>query len=337
MKHRKKKRLISKSEKQRRKELRRATKRKNWWYHHKWQIIADATGRVRPSIIRFTKTVHLLASDETIFQKINEAENKECVCFKFSAVQNIDVGSMLYVKAFIDKKKAEGVDVRVSCSKQNSKMRQILQHMKLKNYNLRITYNDIRCWTVKEWYEYSKENYVKVLMKEILPNVLKGKIPNENFANIASSLTELLANCSEHAYLEGDDFKGYYLIAGEYENMVQGKSNEFSFCILDMGQGFRDSLHKNTQFTNFIKQFGILSDDKIIKAAVEGKFNANTDKTAGRGTGLPDVKKKVESINGSLHIYSNKGTYLYNNGSETLKMRKHAVIGSIITVTLPIN
>lgn len=337
MKHRKNKRLISKSEKQRRKELRRATKRKNWWYHHKRRVIADATGRARLHIIQLPKSVYLLTPDEKIFQIINEAENKERICFKFSTVQNIDVGSMLYIKAFIDKKKAEGVDVRVSCAKQNSKMRQILQHMKLKNYNLHITYNDIRCWTVKEWHGYSEENYVKVFMEETLPNVLEGKIPNENFAGIASSLTELLANCSEHAYLKGDNFKGYFLIAGEYENIIHGKSNGFSFCILDMGQGFRGSLHKNTQFNNVIKQLGILSDDKIIKAAVEGKFNANTDKTAGRGTGLPDVKKKVESINGSLHIYSNKGTYLYNNGNETLKMRNYAVIGSIITVTLPIN
>lgn len=244
---------------------------------------------------------------------------------------------MLYIKAFIDYKTKLGGYIKISCSPQNVKMRQILQHMKLKDYGINITYSDIKCWNVREWHESSHENYGKVLMEEILPSVLENKFPSKEFSRIASGLNELLSNCSEHAYNDEDLFKGYYLIAGEYDNMDTGKSNEFSFCIIDMGQGFRASLHKNSGFNKFFGDIGILSDEKLIKEAVDSRFNANKVKNSGRGTGLPAVKKSVEIVNGGLHIYSDAGTYMLNADKERLKKRMYDIIGSIITVNLPIN
>ena len=329
--------LISKSYKIQRKQIRRAKAKKNWKYHHKKQLIQGARGNEYIYSIRFSGNLYLADAKEHFFTKINPAKNASSVAFSFSDVKSVDVGSMLYIKAFVDYKKAQRCNVKISCSEKNRKMRQILQHMKLRDYGLSISCNDIRCWTVREWHGNDRENYGKVLMREILPAVLKGKFPSSEFSRIASGLHELLSNCSEHAYSEDYSFKGYYLIAGEYENTNSEKSNEFSFCIIDMGQGFRSSLHKNSKFQNIISSFGIYSDEHLIEAAVNGKFNADTTKTQGRGTGLPAVRRSVETVNGSLHIYSDAGTYMFNNRHEAVRKRTNDIIGSIITVNLPIN
>lgn len=328
---------IPKSLKILQKQIRKAIAKKNRRYHHRNQRWGQETEKKTFFKIKFNENLYLSDKKEQVFAKINSAKDVTDVSFSFSDVKKVDVGSMLYIKAFVDYKKALGHTVKISCSETNTKMRQILQHMKLRDYNLGVTFSDIKCWTVKEWYGNAKDNYGKVLMQEILPTVLEGKFPSSEFSRIASGLHELLANCSEHAYTEDCNFKGYYLIAGEYENTSIGKSNEFSFCIIDMGQGFRSSLHKNSVFQNVISTFGISSDEYLIEAAVKGKFNADTTKTKGRGTGLPAVRKSVEMVKGSLHIYSDAGTYLFNNNIERVKKRTNDIIGSIITVSLPIN
>lgn len=336
-KRRKRHILLSRSFKIHRKQIRRAVSKKNWKYHHKKQIIHGRTEKKTVLKIKFSGNMYLADSKEHFFKKINPAKDASSVAFSFSDVKNVDVGSMLYIKAFVDYKKAQRCNVKISCSEKNRKMRQILQHMKLRDYGLNITFNDIKCWTVREWDENAHENYGKVLMNEILPVVLENKFPSEEFSSIASGLNELLSNCSEHAYTEHDLFKGYYLIAGEYDNIETGKSNEFSFCIIDMGQGFRSSLHKNTKFMKIIRDFGLFSDENLIKEAVDSNFNANKDKNSGRGTGLPAVKKSVEIVNGGLHIYSDTGTYMLRSGKERLVSRSCNIIGSIIMVSLPIN
>ncbi len=328
---------VSRSEKKNLKSIRKAIAKKNWWYHNKVRLIRECKDAVHLETIKFSNNLYLASSDEQIFKKIKTAENLSAVRFSFSNVKSVDVGSMLYIKAFIDYKTKNGDCIEISCSSENLKMRQILQHMGLKDYGLNITFKDIKCWNIREWHENTHENYGKVLMTEILPTVLEDKFPSEEFSRIASGLNELLSNCSEHAYTESDSFKGYYLIAGEYDNVETGKSNEFSFCIIDMGQGFRTSLHKNTGFNKFFGNIGILPDEKLIKEAVDSRFNANKEKNSGRGTGLPAVKKSVEMIKGGLHIYSDTGTYMLNAGTERLRSRSCSIIGSIITVSLPIN
>lgn len=328
---------ISQAQKKNKSNIKRAIAKKNWWYHNKARIIRESQHTEHFVTIKFSHHLYLASQDEQLFKKIKSVKNQPAVNFSFSNVKSVDVGSMLYIKAFIDYKIKKGDSVKVSCVSDNSKMRQILQHMGLKDYGMSITYSDIKCWNVREWHENTHENYGKVLMTEILPAVLENKFPSKEFSRIAMGLNELLSNCSEHAYTEDDLFKGYYLIAGEYDNIETGKSNEFSFCIIDMGQGFRSSLHKNTGFQKFIGDFGILADEKLIKEAVDSRFNANKEKNSGRGTGLPAVKKSVETVKGGLHIYSDRGTYMLNAGTERLKSRKCDIIGSIITVNLPIN
>lgn len=318
-----------KVQKQNKKWITNSKKRKNKEFHPKKDINQTVW-----ETIKFPQSLYLSDPKEYIFEKICYAQNLENVNFNFSMVKNISIGSALYIKAYVDSHK-EKQNIRISCSVKNKKMREILQHIELKNYNISITHKDILCWTFRSWTKNNPENYGKLMFNEILPKVLKNKVPSEEFSELASNLHELLCNCAEHAYTKNDIFTGYYFIAGEYENK-NGKSNKLSFAIIDMGQGFRASLRKNSKFSIVKQKLNIESDEYLLKAAVDGEFNADSKPNSGRGTGLTDVKRNIKKIKGTLNICSDYGYYSYEN-RECLIHKKNATLGSIITVNLPIN
>ena len=294
-------------------------------------------GCVTNKKIKFPRKLYLESETEEIFYFISKAEKIEKPILDFSQVEQIDIGSALYIKAFYDFLYNAGREPIIICSPKNHKMRQILQHIGVTDYRLRITFNDIKCWAVREWHTKSTVNYGQVLYQEILPNVLKGKIPSKKFSRIASDLQELLLNCNEHAYIEKDTFTNFYLIGGEYQTDSE-KSNTFSFCILDYGQGFKSSLGKNTFFDKIKSNFNPNSDSELLRAATQGIFNASKRKYSGRGTGLPAVAENVKLIGGTLYIYSDKGSFVIKaKGEEKLCDRKYLIKGSIIEVILPIN
>lgn len=309
----------------------KATKKRNKRLH---SIKGRIKEHVTYSIVRFPEDLYIEDSSEILIRKINEISSKDNVRFNFSQVKNISVSSALYIKAYIDSHK-NLQNIKISCKESNLKMREILQHMELKNYGLNISHKDISCWTFRQWTKNNPENYSKIFMEEVFPKVLQNRVVSERFSDIASGLHELLANCCEHAYMDGNVFTGYYFIAGEYEN-DNGKSNEFTFCIIDMGQGFRASLQKNTGFAKIKERLGLEQDKDLIKAAVEGRFNANPDRNSGRGTGLPAVKEKVKLIDGVLKIYSDCGIFKFDKNGDNCYERKNSIIGSMITVSLPI-
>lgn len=333
--------LLYKKEKYRRFNKHKVHKQTLKWIHKaikkrsgKKHADLDDANKAKCVSIKFPQNLFLSDEKEIIFEKLNHASQQNCVRLIFSKVQNISIGSALYIKAYVDSHK-EKQDIKISCSPQNKKMREILQHMDLKKYDMKLSCKDVLCWTFRSWTKNNPENYGKLMMEEILPKVLNGKIPSNEFSNLASNLHELLYNCAEHAYTENDGFTGYYFIAGEYENRT-GKSNKFSFAIIDMGQGFRSSLRKNNIFDNVMNKFHLTNDAELIKAAVDGKFNANPDDDMGRGTGLTDVRDNIKKIGGTLNISSDFGAYSYES-EERLINRKNVTIGSIITVNLPIN
>ena len=289
--------------------------------------------------INFCENLFLESKDEKIFKYINTIETFENPVLDFSKVKMIDVGSALYIKAYCDYLKSNKKNFKICCSPKNQKMRQILQHLEIYNYNLKITHKDISCWVLKTWDFEHKEKYGKVMMEEVLPHVLEGKIPSEEFSKIAVNLNELLANCSEHAYTDEYPFKNYYLIAGEYASEYK-YSNKFSFCILDVGQGFRKSISNYGIFNTFLDNIRIQPkpDSTILQKTVEGKFNANRDKKSGRGAGLSEVAKSVKSIKGCLYLYSDKGCFsIVDGNNEYLNERENSVKGSIVEIILPIN
>ena len=313
------------------KEIRKAIKKRNKRLHN---IKGRIQERIKYTVVKFPENLYIEDSSEILIRKINEISSEDNVRFNFSQIKNISVSSALYIKAYIDSHK-DLQNIKISCKESNLKMREILQHMKLKNYGLKISHKDISCWTFKQWAKNNPENYAKIFMEEIFPKVLQDRVVSNMFSEIASGLHELLVNCCEHAYTEDTGFTGYYFIAGEYENS-NGRSNEFTFCVIDMGQGFRASLQKNTGFAKIKERLGLEQDKDLIKAAVEGRFNANPDKNSGRGTGLPAVKEKVNLIDGVLKIYSDYGIFKSNKNGDSCYERENSIIGSMITVSLPI-
>ncbi len=124
-----------------------AQKRKNKHLRNKKRKVSD---HVKWSVIKFSKELYIDDPSEELIRKINEISPTDNIRLNFSAVQKISVSSALYIKAYVDSRK-ELQNIKISCSKNNKKMREILQHMKLKNYNLRISHKDIKCWSFKQW------------------------------------------------------------------------------------------------------------------------------------------------------------------------------------------
>jgi len=279
---------------------------------------------------------------EDIFLLVEEAESKQKVILDFSNTRYVDVGSMCYIRAFVDYLNDVGKEYKIECLSKNRKMRQILQHVGIKDYNLKnITYPDIKCWYIKSWKKNAEINIGKIIIEEILPYVLKGRVSSDKFKDITPSLIEILSNCSEHAYLEHDKYKNYYLIAGEYENESHKKSGTFAFSIVDLGQGFRSSLEKKKHLIKVI--FNIDKDSELLQQAITGKISSKRGggKDAGRGTGLTSVMEYIKDIGGMLYAYSDKGLYkLYRERSGKVRTinedRRTKMKGSIIEIGLPI-
>ena len=290
-------------------------------------------------VIKFPRELFLEKnSGDDFFALIEEALNKSHVILDFSHTRFVDIGSMCYIRAFVDYLQYIGKKYCIECLSKNRKMRQILQHVGIKDYKfMNITYTDIKCWDVRSWKKHSSVNIGQVIIEEILPKVLKDRISSDEFKNITPSLIEILSNCAEHAYLEDDKYNNYYLIAGEYENTNNKRSGTFAFSIVDLGQGFRSSLENKHNFFKSDK------DSKLLEKAINGEVTSKIGggKDSGRGTGLLSVLNYINDIGGSLHAYSDKGFYklyrLDDGRKDTFsKDRKTRMLGSIIEFGLPI-
>ena len=328
-----------KVEKLKRKYKRKKLKKKKYKLEYKLELEEYRRCVAVNEVITFPERLNLAHEDEAIFALINTVEEKNNAVLDFSETNFIDIGSALYIKAFIDHLKDEEKQYKILCSPKNKKMRQILKHIGVRNYKIKVVYPDIKCWEIRTWGKHDNVNYGKVMMEEILPKVLEGKVASEKFSYIASSLQEILSNCSEHAYTEDDEYKNYYLIAGEYEDPKYIKSNSFTFCILDRGQGFRSSLEKKSFFGTMREKLGIETDSDLLQAAIEGRLTSKAGgKSAGRGTGLANVVENVKSINGSFYAYSDKGCYEINRQKgQICRERKIRIKGAIVAMIFPIN
>lgn len=260
---------------------------------------------------------------------LNEAELESFPAISFNKTERIDISAGIYLKAFFDHIKIEGEGYKIICSKSNRKIREVLQYLGIKNYKHKISHADILCWDLNYWdVDDNKElNFSKILMEEILPKTLHGKVPSKDFSSIASALQEVLSNCLEHAYDDKDIFKRFYLYAGEYLN-----TDSFTFCVLDRGCGFKKSLEQRDLKFN---QKAFPSEGRLIKAAVDGQSGAGSPKD-GRGEGLKSVLEKTKKLNGRFSIYSGIGYYSFRNNKESIGDRTANVKGSLISLTVPI-
>jgi hypothetical protein len=154
---------------------------------------------------------------------------------------------------------------------------------------------------------------------------------------IASSVSEVLFNCEEHAYTgEKTDakFRKWYLGVGEYP-----KTNRFSFCIYDKGVGIKDRMRQNPHkwFDNITDPMASESD--MIKLATEGRSGAdksNSYEGSGRGQGLRSAIEQLSANNGQMSILSGRGVF-ESEKPNIKKDRKTKLDGTMIAFSFPIN
>jgi hypothetical protein len=256
----------------------------------------------------------------------------------FERVRSITVAAALVLKAFIDEYIVKhGKKARLHGPRE-LKTRAILNYLNIAHYAdaERHHYKDIECWQMLDWEQGDTDDrmrFSKVLHTEILPKCWPGEHNlSSDSSSIASSLTEALFNCQEHAYT-GDKkdtpFKKWYLGVGEYPN-----SRRFSFCIYDKGIGIKASLKKNPDgWIDRVKDI-MLNDSEMIKRATQGRSGSSLRKE-GRGEGLKSAIELLGSNNGQLDIFSDFGHFSTRHGQGG-QDRKNWLEGTLVAFTFPI-
>lgn len=259
----------------------------------------------------------------------------------------------LILKAFFDEFKVSHGKPPLIYPPKLDKIRAILNHLGIASFpGVRVSdYDDIICWQIIDWelLDHGIPNRTRnslgrdvkpaeLLYKEIIPKCWSGKrtMANDSQA-IASSVSEVLFNCEEHAYTgvkENADFRKWYLGVGEYPD-----TKRFSFCIYDKGVGIRDRMRQNPHkwFDNITDQ--ILSESAMIKLATEGRSGAdksNSYEGSGRGQGLKSAIEQLAANEGQMSILSGKGVF-ESEKPNTCKDRKTMLEGTMIAFSFPIN
>ena len=164
------------------------------------------------------------------------------------------------------------IQVEINVPIKQNKIRQILQHIGIKNYGIEITHEDISRWVVKTYdCEIDKAN----LIKDIYEPIQKPTNWNndEKIKNILAAILGACWNRFEHGYQLNDVkkfrkgcFTNAYLIFGE---------TDYSFCIFNRGIGFRESFqyYHQQSFKDFLasvhKKTKVKQEQLIIEKAIK--------------------------------------------------------------------
>lgn len=268
-------------------------------------------------------------------------------------VKQITLRFGLILKAFYDEFMVTHTRVPSIYPPKAAKVKAILNHLGVASYpGIHVEdYPDIVCWQIVDWelLDYGLPNRTKnslnrdikpaeLLYNEIIPKCWSGKrtMANDSRA-IASSISEVLFNCEEHAYTgvkEDSKFRKWYLGVGEYPD-----TKRFSFCIYDKGVGIRDRMQQNPQ-----KWFDRITDLKasessMIKLATQGRSGANNSNSyegSGRGQGLKSAIEQLDVNAGQMSIFSGKGVF-ESEKPNLEKDRKSKLEGTMIAFSFPIN
>ena len=191
-------------------------------------------------------------------------------------------------------------------------------------------YSDITCWSV---YVLDKEtqrllDLGRELNDTILPNCSSANKRIEAiFKDLRSVISESVYNCAEHAYPEFCvGFSKWYLGIGEYPD-----TNKYSFCVYDMGQGFKASMEANSIWR--IVQGSLSTESDWIQRAVSGVSGVEQGKKLGRGQGLKTAVELITNNSGQIEIISGRGYYkstIHNHNDRQVEL-----VGSMISFYVP--
>ncbi len=163
---------------------------------------------------------------------------------------------------------------------------------------------------------------------------------------VYQAIHEALLNITNHAY---EDFEDKFLrLFGERWWVLGHQINDqIHIALYDLGHGIPVTLPKQSGYEKvrgIVSEFLPLGNDcAMIKAATEFRRSRYEQEGSGRGTGLDRIMRFAKNNpQGLLWIFSNKGTYLYDNvsvnkKSETMYDSKHSINGTLIqwNISLP--
>jgi hypothetical protein len=221
----------------------------------------------------------------------------------------------------------------------NNVVEQVLQHLGLLqdlglDPRVEISADDVRNWQM-----YSGESATGALAEPLVAQygrLFHGKDPKKLY----DGLVEAMTNCMQHAYLRerrattgGPQKPRWWMFAEQRDGKLS-----VAFC--DLGIGINRSLMHSAvwpreQVIAALSVLGRRTDDKYIKAAME--LGRSRMKQKHRGGGLRDLREVIESAGaGHLLIFSNRGLYLYRDGTEILRSYADSILGTLISWQIPL-
>jgi hypothetical protein len=295
------------------------------------------SGKSKPNKISIGRGIGIY--DEEIFEKVSSAfdavMNDPELVLNMIKVDSISINGGLLLKGFFDEfyhKYNKKPNIK---GPKNKKMRAVLKYLKIKNYqDVKVeNYQDIMCWQVLS-YDHTQDDidFGKLLATEIIPKCWKGSHTiSKHSSNIATSISETIYNCKEHAYTGAKNdstFKQWYLGVGEYPD----DTHRFSFCIYDKGIGIKARLKSNPSgwFEDFFDS--TRSDSSMIELATRGKRVITED---GRGQGLKNAIELLAKNNGEIDIFSDRGFYSSHNRNSGTD-RKPRLEGTMVSFSFPV-
>lgn len=254
--------------------------------------------------------------------------------FDFSKVKTLSPMAMIYFKQILEKHDT------VVCKGRPSSNSVVAGMLSKLNISKRMGFKELQTnhLLVDKWYFFSGENTDLGAGYDEIENVLKEKFgeDSETFDVINTAIGEAIINVVNHAYLETDMYKKWYL----FLSITPDKCN---VVISDLGQTIPNSIPTKIsdnlleRIFNF-KSWGEIGDDSKIEIATQ--YQKTATELPNRGKGFQDMKAVCDEIKGSTMMIHSKGGYWAKKNDEKERFKKQnyksIVNGTIVSWILPL-
>ena len=194
------------------------------------------------------------------------------------------------------------------------------------DFNISPDAEDVIHWKVAQGSMVEGEHYETVLSH------YDGSLSDSLKKGLYKGITEAMTNTKHHAYENNNrELPQWWLFSQE-------KDNRLYVVFFDLGIGIPRSIKSNQSkikaVLSHLKREA--SDADIISTAI--KLGETSTGLGWRGKGLRKLKNSVMSVeNSNMCIYSSKGMYYLNSGSETpeLKNFEQSIGGTLIYWSVP--
>ncbi|WP_265280647.1 hypothetical protein [Verminephrobacter aporrectodeae] len=294
---------------------------------------------------RRTKPDHLIApayfsilsqkSDKTgaaivkFFQFLNGIRNysRKHLCIDMSKVNRLVVHATLLFKAEISYLKSRGVQIR-AIAPTKARSLQVLTQTGLTSILGISDCAQVDREDTIHWHHASGAwNITQPARLSTFLIPAEGNKPSPLY----TGMIESVANCIEHAYKNHPARRKFVNNQDGWWGFQQKRDGNLYTCICDLGIGIsralpmklKDEPNLLAMFLSLVKDMKEGEDTKSIFAAV--KYGRSSTGKRQRGKGLEDVHKVIDDAGeGELHIFSNRGLYVYSRKKGVLTPKTRA-------------